>query len=101
MPHTVVIAMNVVDADRYAKYRAAMLPVLAGYGGHFGYDLVVDSVLKAPATHPITRLFSIVFPSRAVREAFFADPAYIAARREHFEISVSGYSVVAEDDRPA
>lgn len=101
MPHTIVVAMNVIDADRYAAYRAAMLPILARYGGQFGYDLVVAAVLRSPASHPITRVFTIVFPSRAVREAVFADPEYLAARERHFVPAVNGYSVMAEDDRTA
>jgi uncharacterized protein (DUF1330 family) len=99
MPHTIVIAMNVVDADGYAAYRAAMLPILTRYGGQFGYDLTVAAVLRSPASHPITRVFTIRFPSRAVREAFFADPEYLAAKETHFVSAVSGFSIMAEDDR--
>lgn len=101
MPHTLVIAMNVTNPDRYAQYRAAMTPILHRFGGSFGYDLVVSHTPKNPAPHPVTRVFTMHFSDRQTREAFFADPRYLAAREEHFTKAVDGYSVVAEVDIPS
>lgn len=91
--------MNVIDREGYARYRDAMTPILTAMGGSFGYDLVVSEVLRSPVSHPITRLFTMTFPSRAVRERFFADPHYQRARTEHFERAVNGYTVIAERDK--
>jgi len=98
MRFQIIVAMNVTDSERYASYRAAMLPVLDRFGGRFVYDLVVSHVLKSPVEHPITRVFSIAFPSREARVAFFADPAYALARAEHFDAAVSGFTIVAETE---
>ena len=98
MPHEMIIAMNVTDAARYAQYRAGMTPILAGYGGGFRYDLEVSRVLASPGGHPITRVFALYFRDRAAREAFFADPAYLRVRAEHFVGAVDGFSVMAEHE---
>ena len=96
MAYEIVIAMNVVDTPMYERYREAMRPILEAFGGAIVYDLVVERVLKSPAAHPITRVFSIRFPSRAQSAAFFGDAGYLAARAKYFEASVAGYSVMAE-----
>ncbi len=99
MEFQLIIAMNVTDPARYAQYRAAMSPVLARFGGRFEYDLVVSEVLKSPTPHPITRFFSILFPSRQASVDFFANPDYAAAKAAHFGAAVNGFTVVAEIER--
>jgi uncharacterized protein (DUF1330 family) len=81
-------ALNVVDPDLYAKYRARMTPLLEAHGGSFGFDLWVAEVLRAPGEKPFNRLFTIVFPSAERCEAFFSNPEYLAVRKELFESSV-------------
>lgn len=98
MPHELVIAMNVTDPDTYARYREGMTPILASYGGGFRYDLVVSHTLRSPATHPITRVFALYFRDRAARQAFFADPEYLAVREALLVPSIDGYTVIAEHD---
>jgi uncharacterized protein (DUF1330 family) len=85
-----LMALNVVDADLYAKYRANMRPLLEAHGGKFGLDLWVAEVLHAPPEQkPFNRVFTIVFPSLERREAFFSNPEYLAVRKAYFEPSVS------------
>jgi uncharacterized protein (DUF1330 family) len=84
-----LMALNVVDAELYAKYRAAMTPLLEAHGGSFGLDLWVAEVLRAPGDQPFNRVFTIVFPSPERREAFFSNPEYLAIRKALFEPSVS------------
>jgi uncharacterized protein (DUF1330 family) len=84
-----LMALNVVDADLYAKYRAAMSPLLEAHGGSFGLDLWVAEVLRGPVDKPFNRLFTILFPSLERREAFFSNPEYLAIRKALFEPSVS------------
>ena len=85
-----LMALNVVDADLYAKYRAAMTPLLEAHGGSFGLDLWVAEVLRAPPEQkPFNRMFTIIFPSQERREAFFSNPDYLAIRKKLFEPSVA------------
>lgn len=101
MAHQMLVAMNVIDTHRYTRYRDAMSPILRQFGGRFVYDLVVSTVLQSPADHPITRLFSLEFPSRDDRDAFFASADYRRARAEHFEAAVDGYTVIVGFDTAA
>ncbi len=94
------MALNVVDADLYAKYRAAMTPLLEAHGGSFGIDLWVAEVLRAPGPKPFNRLFTIVFPSEERREAFFSNPEYRAVRKAFFEPSVSAATELGRLTRP-
>lgn len=85
-----LMALHVIDAELYAKYRAAMTPLLEAHGGSFGLDLWVGEVLRAPPEmKPFNRMFSIIFPSLERREAFFSNPEYLAVRKALFEPSVA------------
>ena len=95
-----LMALNVVDADLYAKYRAAMSPLLEAHGGSFGLDLWVAEVLRAPVPNSFNRLFTIIFPSPERREAFFSNPEYLALRKAFFEPSVSETSNLGQLVRP-
>ncbi len=95
-----LMALNVVDADLYAKYRAAMSPLLEAHGGSFGLDLWVAEVLRTPIPKPFNRLFTILFPSTERREAFFSNPEYLAVRKALFEPSVSEATNLGQLARP-
>jgi uncharacterized protein (DUF1330 family) len=85
-----VMALDVVDADLYATYRAAMTPLLEAHGGKFGLDIWVAEVLRAPPEQkPFNRLFTIVFPTQERWDAFFSNPEYLAIRKSFFEPSVA------------
>jgi uncharacterized protein (DUF1330 family) len=86
----ILIGVHVVDEAGYAKYRAEMTPLLEAYGGRFVVDVRTTEVLRAPAPGAFNRLFTIRFPSRQSRDAFFADHDYVAIRTRLFEPSVSG-----------
>jgi uncharacterized protein (DUF1330 family) len=96
-----LMALNVTDADGYARYRAAMTPLLAAHGGSFGLDLWVGEVLRSPTSKPFNRIFTILFPSLERREAFFSNPDYKAVRKEFFEPSVSAVTELGRLERPA
>ncbi len=95
-----LMALNVVDADSYSKYRAAMTPLLEAHGGSFGLDLWVAEVLRSPGDKPFNRLFTIIFPSPERREAFFSKPEYLAIRKTLFEPSVSAVTELGRLARP-
>lgn len=84
-----LLGLNVVDANLYAQYRAAMKPLLEAHGGSFGLDLWVAEVLVSPVEAPFNRVFTIRFPSQERREAFFSNPEYLVIRGTFFEPSVS------------
>lgn len=94
--HTMLVALQITDQEGYRRYRQGMRPILTRYGGRFGYDLVVSEVLRAEVSAPINRVFTIVFPGPEACAAFFADPGYLAVRREHFEPSVGHTTIIAE-----
>jgi len=76
-----------------------MTPILARYGGAFGYDLRIGEILKSRSDAALNRLFVISFPDAAAREAFFADPAYLEVRGAHFEPSVKATHPIADFER--
>ena len=93
-----VYAAQVDDEEMYRRYRAAMTPLLHARGGGFRYDFVVRETLISEAKHPINRVFMIGFPSRAVADAFFSDPAYLEVRRALFAPAVSAVTQIASYD---
>ncbi len=99
MPHDRIIAMNVTDPAGYDRYRAAMKPILARYGGSFRYDFVIAQTLVSASDHPITRVFVLSFPDQTAEAALFADPGYLAVRAEHFVASVDGFTTLAQAAR--
>jgi uncharacterized protein (DUF1330 family) len=94
--HTRVMGVWVTDQAGYGRYRAAIAPVLARFGGRFGYDLVVSEVLKSEVEAPINRVFTLVFPDRRACEGFFSDPEYVEIRAKRFVPSVGSTTVIAE-----
>ena len=95
-----LFGLEVTDDAGYARYREAMAPILARYGGEFGCDFVVARVLLAPSPR-INRVFTMLFPDRATRERFFADEDYRAVRARWFAPSVAGVEVLADGMVPA
>ena len=93
--YVMLVALEVTDAPGYARYRAAMTPILESYGGSFEHDFVVAEVLRG-AGERINRVFTISFPDRRAKERFFADDGYLAVRAAHFEPAVAGVEVVQE-----
>lgn len=94
--HRILVGLEVLDETGYARYRAAMKPILAEFGGAFDYDFVVAQTLLGPPS--INRVFMIAFPDRAARERLFGDPRYLAVREAHFEPAVAATTLLAEFD---
>ncbi|MFT3766194.1 MAG: DUF1330 domain-containing protein [Minicystis sp.] len=90
--------LSIRDQALYQRYREAMTPILARHGGRFGYDFTIREVLKSEVEAPIDRVFSMLFPSRAAADGFFADPAYRAVRAELFEPAVERVSALGAYD---
>lgn len=96
--HVIWVGLEVRDDDSYAAYRARITPLLERRGGSFVHDLAVARVLKSTGSAAMNRVFMLAFPDRATREAFFADPAYKAARAEFFAPAVGSVDYLAEYD---
>ena len=92
--HVMLVGLEVTDEDSYAKYRAAMTPILAAMGGQFGCDFQVAKVLRGEPR--INRVFTISFPDRQTRERFFADAEYQAARERFYAPAVASATILAE-----
>jgi len=96
--HEILVALRVIDEHRYQRYRDAMTPILHAMGGRFRYDFRVAETLTGDTPEPPNRVFVLSFPDAATKDRFFSDPAYKAARTEHFEPSVGGATVIAAFD---
>jgi uncharacterized protein (DUF1330 family) len=94
--HTILVGLQISDQEGYRRYRAAMTPILERYGGAFGYDFVVSEVLRSKVEAPMNRVFTLVFPDRDARTAFFADPQYAEVRATHFVPAVASATIIAE-----
>ncbi|MEM7644974.1 MAG: DUF1330 domain-containing protein [Pseudomonadota bacterium] len=93
--HDTIVAINVTEEAGYARYRAAMTPVLTQYGGRFAHDFRVVETLTTDAPHPVTRVFTLRLPDPESTDAFFADPAYQAAKAAHYDQAVEGFTILA------
>jgi uncharacterized protein (DUF1330 family) len=96
--HVILLGVEIVDEAAYARYRAAMTPILGTYGGSFGVDLAVARVLRGCVDTRPNRVFTIAFPDRRTRERFFADSAYRAVRSALFEPAVTRTVILGEYD---
>jgi uncharacterized protein (DUF1330 family) len=94
--HEILVGLHVTDSESYSTYRAAMTPLLEAVGGSFRYDFSIAETLAGVTVPPINRLFVISFPDEATKDAFFTDPDYLAAKKEHFEASVDKVDIMAE-----
>ena len=94
-----LVGLQVTDEEGYARYRAGMRPILAGYGGSFRWDIRGGEVLEGETDDAINRVFVLSFPSRDASDRFFIDPDYLAVRAAHFDGSVGAAAIIAEYDR--
>ena len=99
MAFEMLVGLQENDEAGYARYRDAMAPILARFGGGFRYDFRVAEVLRQETEAPINRVFTIHFADRASSDSFFADPAYLAVRDEHFAGSVGATTILAAYER--
>jgi uncharacterized protein (DUF1330 family) len=93
-PTEVLVALDVRDEKGYAEYRAAIAPLLQARSARFGVDVRVAEVLRSPGLAAFNRLFTLRFPSVSERDAFFADPGYLAIRKRLFEPSVAAFETL-------
>lgn len=98
MAYELIAALHVMDAERYARYRDEIGPLLRQAAARFRLDVEVSRVVL-PVNRPgFNRLFVLAFPTQAAKQAFFADPAYAEARTRHFPHCVAAFVTIAEYD---
>ncbi len=90
------MGLQVDDEETYRRYREAMTPILARYGGKFRYDFWLGETLISETDKPMNRVFVIHLPDRKSNDDFFADAEYQAVRKQFFDPSVSAVTRIAE-----
>ena len=95
MTYERIMGLNVTDDEQYQQYREGMMPILASYGGAFGFDFKVSEVLKSKSDDKINRVFTIEFPSKEIMENFFADYAYLEIKSKFFNRSVESVTTIS------
>jgi uncharacterized protein (DUF1330 family) len=99
MPYDMLIALTVSDHASYSRYREAISPFLARHQAHFRYDFGVSDVLSTEGDGSINRAFVLSFPDRRRKDAFWADPEYLAAKAQLFERCVRTFTLISEYER--
>lgn len=99
MAYEMLVGLNVLDDQMYQEYRKAMKPILASYGGGFGYDFKVSEVLLPESGHDINRVFTIYFRDRDAMDGFFSTPEYLKAKAQYFEESVGSTTIIARYEK--
>ena len=93
-----MVALHITDAQRYARYRDEIRPLLAQAAADFRLDFEVSRVMRPVDQPGFNRLFVLTFPNQTAKQAFFADPAYAQARTRHFPHCVAAFVTIAEYD---
>ncbi|MBI1355638.1 MAG: DUF1330 domain-containing protein [Acidobacteria bacterium] len=100
MAYERLVGLDVADEALYQEYRDRMRPILASYGGGFGYDFRIAETLQSRTDAPINRVFTLYFPDEAAKDRFFGDPAYKAVRAETYDKAVRASTILATYERP-
>jgi len=95
MTYERIMGIEVTDDEEYQKYRDGMTPILASFGGKFGFDFKVSQVLISKTSEEINRVFTIEFPNKEKMNEFFSDPEYLAIKERHFEAAVMSKTVIS------
>ena len=94
-----IMGIEVIDDEVYQQYRENMIPILNTFGGSFGFDFKVSDVLISKTDQAINRVFTLDFPSKAIMESFFSDPAYLNVKSKYFNDSVSSVTTISMHEK--
>ena len=94
-----IMGVNVIDELEYKKYREAMTPILASFGGAFGFDFKIAEVLLSKTEAKINRVFTIEFPDKKTMDDFFSCPDYIAVKNRHLDSSINSKTVISMHEK--
>ena len=94
-----IMGIDVANDVDYQKYRDAMGPILASFGGSFGFDFKIAEVLKSKTEDAINRVFTIDFPSKEAMDNFFSDPSYLKVKEQFFKHSVRSVTTISMHEK--
>ena len=95
MAYERIMGLDVIDDQKYQKYREAMTPILQSFGGSFGFDFKVSEVLLSKTDDNINRVFTIAFPTQNQMDSFFSNPEYLDVKGKYFDQSVQSKTVLS------
>ena len=95
MAYERIMGLDVIDDQKYQKYREAMTPILQSFGGSFGFDFKVSEVLLSKTDDNINRVFTITFPTQNQMDSFFSNPEYLGVKSKYFDQSVQSKTVIS------
>lgn len=76
-----VFSVNIHDQATYAEYRRRIAPVMERHGVTIRAEFEVGSTISSVSDDGrANRLAVFLFPTDAAQDAFFEDPAYVAAK---------------------
>jgi uncharacterized protein (DUF1330 family) len=99
MCYECVVGLKIIDDSVYDKYREAMKPILATFGGGFRYDFSISKVLKSETDNLINRVFLIYFTSEESMNQFFLHPDYLTIKNKFFKKSVEATTIISQYER--
>ena len=94
-----IMGLQVTNDEQYTKYREGMTPILAAFGGSFGFDFKIAEVLKSKTQDSINRVFTIDFPSKEAMDRFFSDPGYLEVKNKYFNGCVKSATVISMHEK--
>ncbi|WP_432473473.1 DUF1330 domain-containing protein [Amphritea sp. HPY] len=99
MAYEMLVGLNVLDDRLYQEYRTEMKPILAIYGGGFGYDFKVAEMLQSEADAEINRVFTIYFENSDAMDGFFSDADYLKVKQQFFDKSVGSVTIISSYEK--
>lgn len=99
MAYEMLVGLDVLDDCLYQEYRKEMKPILATYGGGFGYDFKVAEMLKSEVDTEINRVFTIFFKDSDAMDDFFSDPDYLKVKQQYFDASVGSMTIISSYEK--
>ena len=91
-----MFVLNITDLKTYQLYRSKIEPLMEKLDVRVLEEYEVANVLKsASGSSSINRVALFGFPSESVKQAFFSDPEYIAAK-PLFEASTMNFQKILE-----
>ncbi len=93
MPVYMIFALSVLDAEGFASYGKAVLPLLQK---HQGKLLAADLGVSPLEGESQTGAIVIEFPSHAEAEAFYRDPDYASLKQLRLDTSEHNSAVLAK-----
>lgn len=91
-----MFGLTITDMKTYQLYRSKIEPIMSRLGIQILEEYEIKNVLKSTSgSSHINRVAVFSFPNESVKQVFFNDPEYIAAK-PLFDISTSNFKKIFE-----